>query len=66
MIRNQRPQPTHVNGTNKGEETVRNYGREPGREEAGKRAYRSARDSTSVNPEQQQPIDPRMPEMPPA
>ena len=60
------PRPTHVSGTNKGEETVRYYGREAGRDESGKRGYRSARDSTSVNPELQQPIDPRMPEMPPA
>jgi hypothetical protein len=32
----------------------------------GKNGYRSARDSTSLNPEAQGPIDPRMPEMPPA
>jgi hypothetical protein len=60
------PKPTHVPGTNKGEEMVRKRGREPGREETGVRGYRSSRDSTSVNAESAGPIDPRMPEMPPA
>lgn len=58
------PKPTHVAGTAKGEELVRKHGREPGR--GGRRGYRSARDSTSINPEARGPIDPRMPEMPPA
>ena len=60
------PAGTHVTGTNKGEELVMHHGREAGREERGKHGYRAARDSTSVNPQGQAPIDPRMPEMPPA
>jgi hypothetical protein len=66
MIRKQPPHPVHVKGTNKGEELVKDHGREPGRDVRGKNGYRSARDSTSLNPEAQGPIDPRMPEMPPA
>ncbi len=60
------PTPTHVPGTHKGEELVQRRGREPGREVQGKKGYRSARDSTSVNADHHGPIDPRMPEMPPA
>lgn len=56
--------PTHVPGTNKGEELVVTHGREPGRDES-KKSYRSARDSTSLNPEARNPIDPRMPNIPP-
>jgi len=59
------PKPTHVNGTNKGEELVMKRGREPGRDERGKNAYRSARDSTAIDANARGPIDPRMPEMPP-
>ena len=66
MIRRRQPEPTHVPGTNKGEEMVANKGREAGREEHDRRGYRSARDATSVNPEKRDPIDPRMPYMPPA
>jgi hypothetical protein len=60
------PKPTHVAGTHKGEEYARKRGREPGRDVKGKKGYRSARDSTSLNAEKHGPIDPRMPEMPPA
>jgi hypothetical protein len=60
------PKPTHIPGTNKGEELVYNRGREPGRDEKGKNGYRSARDATSINADGAGPIDPRMPEMPPA
>jgi len=60
------PKPTHIPGTHKGEELVFHRGREAGREEEGKNGYRSARDSTSINAESKGPIDPRMPEMPPA
>jgi hypothetical protein len=56
--------PAHTPGTPKGEERVRNKGREPGRENA--KLGRTARDSTSVNPEAHDPIDPRMPHLPPA
>jgi hypothetical protein len=65
MMRSNPPKPTHVPGTHKGEELVTKRGREPGRDEAGKNGYRSARDSTSVNADSKGPIDPRMPEMPP-
>lgn len=60
------PKPTHIPGAHKGEEMVFKRGREPGREERHARGYRSARDSTSVNASNEAPIDPRMPEMPPA
>jgi len=56
--------PAHTPGTPRGEERVRRYGREPGREHP--KFGRTARDSTSVNPEACGPIDPRMPQMPPA
>ncbi|HEX3659358.1 MAG TPA: hypothetical protein VG433_01050 [Pirellulales bacterium] len=61
---NQPPKPNHVAGTSKGEELVRKKGREPGR--GGKHGYRSARDSTSIGADAHGPIDPRMPDMPPA
>lgn len=61
----QPPRPIHVPGTQKGEELSRQKGREPGRKERG-HTYRSARDSTGINPDEQGPIDPRMPDMPPA
>ncbi len=56
--------PAHTPGTPKGEERVRREGREPGRRNQS--PHRTARDSTSINPEARAPIDPRMPEMPPA
>ena len=56
--------PSHTPGTPKGEELVRRKGREPGRQST--RYGRTARDSTSIRPEAQAPIDPRMPQMPPA
>lgn len=56
--------PAHTPGTPKGEERVHRHGREPGRGDA--KAHRTARDSTSINPEAHGPIDPRMPQMPPA
>jgi hypothetical protein len=55
--------PSHTPGTPKGEERVRREGREPGREDTG--VGRTARDSTSINPESRDPIDPRMPHLPP-
>ena len=59
------PAPTHVRGTNRGEQLVQQKGREPGRSKRDqKRGYRSARDATGVNP--QDPIDPHSPSMPPA
>jgi hypothetical protein len=56
--------PSHTPGTPKGEERVRREGREAGRQ--GKQPHRTARDSTSINAEARGPIDPRMPQMPPA
>jgi hypothetical protein len=56
--------PSHTPGTPKGEERVREHGREPGRQN--KAPNRTARDSTSINPDEHGPIDPRMPQMPPA
>ena len=50
------PEPVHVSGIHKGEEHVLNKGREQGCGGAG--AYRSARDSTSINPDSHGPIDP--------
>ena len=58
------PQPVHISGMHKGEELVLEKGREAGR--GGEDQYRSARDSTSINPESRQPIDPAMPNIPPA
>ncbi len=66
MADNKHPVPSHVPGTSKGEELARKKGREPGRGIKGARGYRTARDSTSISPEEREPIDPRMPSMPPA
>ena len=52
----------HTRGARKGEEEVERAGREPGRENNS----RTARDSTSVNAKARGPIDPRMPQLPPA
>jgi hypothetical protein len=59
------PVPDHVPGTRKGEEMVIRKGHEAGRGEPGSRYYRTARDSTSIDAKDREPIDPRMPEMPP-
>jgi hypothetical protein len=53
---------SHSEGTSRGEEVVQLKGPEPGRETG----TRTARDSTSINPDARGPIDPRMPHMPPA
>jgi len=55
--------PAHTPGTSKGEEKASEEGREGGRDTG---TGRTARDSTSINPEAREPIDPQMPEMPPA
>ncbi len=52
----------HTKGTKRGEEWAYEGKKEPGREGQG----RTARDSTSVNPKSRAPIDPRMPNLPPA
>jgi hypothetical protein len=51
--------PAHTPGTPKGEERVRREGREH------VRLGRTARDSTSINAAARDPIDPRMPHLPP-
>ena len=56
--------PSHTEGTSKGEEKSRDEGKEGGRDDA--RAGRTARDSTSINAEDEEPIDARMPHLPPA
>jgi hypothetical protein len=56
--------PSHTPGTPRGEELVRRFGREAGREQVV--PGRTARDSTSVNAADRDPIDPRMPHLPPA
>jgi hypothetical protein len=54
----------HTPGTPKGEERIAREGREPGREDPGH--VRTARDSTGISAEARRPIDPKMPDMPPA
>lgn len=55
--------PAHTPGAPRGEELVRKYGREAGRREVSQ--GRTARDATSINASAREPIDPRMPDMPP-
>ena len=52
----------HQRGVHSGEQWTAKGGKEPGRE--GK--VRTARDSTSINAKSRDPIDPRMPYLPPA
>jgi hypothetical protein len=54
----------HTPGTPRGEERLREVGPEPGRDHP--RVGRTARDATSVNAGARDPIDPRMPYLPPA
>jgi hypothetical protein len=58
------PEPVHIAGTRKGEELSLEQGKEPGRGQG--KQYRSARDSTGINPQNRQPIHPAMPSIPPA
>jgi hypothetical protein len=66
-----RDAPAHTSGARKGEEHAIS-GSEPGRHERGTshanrpHGIRTARDSTGINPEAREPIDPSMPHMPPA
>lgn len=55
--------PSHTPGTPKGEERVLEEGREAGRRH--REPHRTARDSTSINAEAREPVDPRMPHLPP-
>ena len=52
----------HTPGTKRGEEWAYKGEKEPGREGQG----RTARDATGINPDARNPIDPRMPNLPPA
>lgn len=56
--------PAHTPGTPRGEEVVRKGGREPGRDVPN--VGRTARDATSINAQAREPIDPQMPDLPPA
>ena len=62
----------HEPGANKGEEAVSDQGKESGRHETGTDASgrptgtRTARDSTGINADAEEPIDEKMPHMPPA
>ncbi len=58
------PPPTHVAGVPKGEELSLKT-KEPGRE-ANRKNYQDMRDSTGINADKRQPIDPAMPNIPPA
>lgn len=64
--------PAHTPGTNKGEETSEKQGKEAGRHDTSEEGAdrptgtATARNSTSINPEAEEPIDPQMPNMPPA
>jgi hypothetical protein len=56
--------PAHTAGTPKGEERIRKEGLEAGRHR--KPPHRTARDSTGICAKAREPIDPRMPNLPPA
>jgi hypothetical protein len=66
-----RDEPAHAPGTRKGEEMA-SAGKEPGRHHTGATHLdrpaggSRARDATGINPEQEEPIDPRMPHFIPA
>ena len=53
--------PRHTTGTARGE---RRYGENTGKKPA--RKGRTANDATGINPGKRKPIDPRMPDLPPA
>lgn len=64
--------PVHAPGARKGEDIVDDEGKESGREDAGTTGAgrptgtSTGRDSTRVNPDKADPIDPASPKMPPA
>ena len=64
--------PVHAPSVRRGEDIVKDEGKEPGRHDApktgaGRPAGKSnARDSTMVNPNDENPIDPKSPKLPPA
>jgi len=63
--------PAHQPGSRKGEEMKQSEGEEPGRHESGESGSdrptgtATARNSTSINPDAENPIDPQSPNMPP-
>ncbi len=65
-------EPAHTPGTAKGEEKSTYEGKEHGRHDTGTddkgrpTGTSTARSSTSINAEDEDPIDPNMPNMPPA
>lgn len=52
----------HTKGAKRGEEWAFEGRKEPGREGTG----RTARDATGINAKNRRPIDPKMPNLPPA
>lgn len=64
--------PAHTPGTSRGEEKIEKEGKEPGRHDTSAEGTdrptgtSTARNSTSINAEEEGPIDPKMPNMPPA
>jgi hypothetical protein len=65
MLRRTPPEPVHVPGTMRGERLALDQGKEHGRSNK-RKYYRSARDSTGINPECREPILPTMPDIPPS
>jgi hypothetical protein len=69
-VDDQAPEPDHIPGTGKGEETALKDGKEPGREDLGTShadrpaGTRTARDATSAA-KGTDPIDPESPQIPP-
>jgi hypothetical protein len=62
-VKNPRPDiDYHTNGTKRGEEWTYEGRKQPGMEGDA----RTARDATGINADKRKPIDPRMPELPPA
>ena len=63
---------SHSTGDRKGEEMIDAEGKEPGRHEEGETGAErptgssTARDSTGINAEDEEPIDPNSPNLPPA
>ncbi len=55
--------PADEPGASRGENKMENEGKGPGRDEVD---MRPAKDSTGINPDKEEPIDPQMPHMPPA
>lgn len=64
--------PVHASTVRKGEDIRKDEGKDPGRDDSGKMGAdrpagtSDARDSTAINPEAENPIDPQSPKLPPA